>query len=290
MKKVAIALVLLLLAGSLTAATLVLKGGKRLEVKGFVQQGNIMLVTLADGRVQSYPLAAIDASATSEANPAPAAPPPAKPTGPQSPFAAAKAGPGEGAIVVTDSDVAHAAPRDAEETAGGEKAKEKGDAGPAKVELVSYQKKPLGEDQWELGVVVANVGGADAGGVVVTAHATDGSGNSVGSGSGSVPGKIEPGKEATVTIKMAAFGAANAFRFDISFQSIKVVPPAQTPGAEAAGGAQEGAAAAPAPSPTPRVTRVQAPPNMMAAPNQAGGNPNAQVPLTAPPTAPPEPK
>lgn len=291
MKKLALALVLLLLAGSLAASTLVLKGGKRLEVQGFVQQGNMMLVTLPDGRVQSYPLPAIDLAATSAANPAPADPAQVKPAGPQSPFAAAKSAPAdEGTLVVTDSDVAHAAPQSEEEAAAGGDGQAKGDVGPAKVELVSYQKKPVGENEWELAVVIENAGGADAGGVVVTAHATDDSGNSLGSGSGSVPGKIEPGKKATVTIKMASFGAANAFRFDISFQSIRVVPPPETSGATAAGSTQEGASAAPAPSPTPRVTRVQAPPNTISVPNQVSGNPNQQMPLTAPPTAAPEPK
>lgn len=285
-KKLIIALVLLLLAGAVTAATLVLKGGKRLDVQGFAQQGNLMVVTLANGKVQSYPLAAIDAAATREANPVAAAPAPAKPAGPQSPFAAAKAGQGEGTLVVTDSDVLHAAVSEGGEDAGTAGDKENVDKGPAKVELVSYQKRPVGENEWELGVVIENAGGADAGGVVVTAHATGTDGNSLGSGTGSVAGKLEPGKQATVTIKMPAFGAANAFRFDISYQSIKTVPPAQAPGAAGAA-AQGGEAATPAAQATPRVTRVQAPPNTMTAPNQAPMNPNAQAPLTVPPTPPP---
>ncbi|HPW56336.1 MAG TPA: hypothetical protein PLP31_11455 [Thermoanaerobaculaceae bacterium] len=291
MKKLALALVLLLLAGVLAASTLVLKGGQRLEVQGFVQQGNMMLVTLPDGRMQSYPLPAIDLAATSAANPPAAAPAPAKPGGPQSPFAAAKSTlSGESTLVVTDSDVAHAAPTAEEPAVAGEEGQTQGGEGPAKVELVSYQKKPVGEDEWELAVVVENVGGAEAGGVVVTAHATDGSGNSLGSGSGRVAGKIEPGKTATVTIKMASFGAANAFRFDISFQSISPVRSPETSGATAAASPQEGAPAAPAPSPTPRVIRVQAPPNTLAAPNQVSSNPYQQLPLTAPPTVAPEPK
>lgn len=288
MKKLALGLVSLLLAGSLTAATLVLKGGKRLDVKSFVQQGNLMVVTLPDGRAQSYPLAAIDAEATREANPAPVAPPATRPAGPQSPFAAAKAAPSAGgALVVTDADVGHAARGDEEAAAGEEKGKEKegADAGPARVEIVSYQKTAVDDDQWELSVVVSNLGGADAGGVTITAHPTDASGNSLGSGSGSLPGKLEPGKQATVTIKLGAASAATGFRFDINYQTIKAVPPAETP---TASGAQEGAPAVPAAaSQTPRVSRVQAPPNTMTAPNQVRGNPNAQLPLTAPPTAPP---
>ncbi|HPC82792.1 MAG TPA: FxLYD domain-containing protein [Thermoanaerobaculaceae bacterium] len=287
MKKVVIASVLLLVAGSVMAATLVLKGGKRLEVKSFVQQGNVMVVTLPDGRMQSYPMAAVDTAATSEANPAPSAQPAARPSGPRSPFAAAKAEPGEATLVVTDADVAHAAGRDdEEEAAGGEKEKAPAGAGAAKVEVVQFGKRDVSEGQWEVDVVVANVGDADAGGVSVTAHATDVSGNTLGSGSGSVQGKLEPGKQASLSIRMAALDGVASFRFDVSYQSIKPVPPPPTPGAEG-GAAPAGAASSPAASATPRVTRVQAPPNMIPSVNQAGGNPNAQLPLTAPPTAPP---
>lgn len=285
MKKLAFAVVLLLLAGSLTAATLVLKGGKHLDVKSFVQQGNLMLVTLADGRVQSYPLAAIDVGATTEANPpAPAPPTENRPAGPRSPFAAARSAPaGEGTLVVTDADVAHAMAAEAEEAAEGGQEEEKIEAGPARVEIVSYQKTPVGNGDWELGVVVSNLGGSDASGVTVTAQPTDAAGNSLGSGSGSLSGKLEPGKQATVTIKMSAAPAATGFRFDVSYQTITKVPSTPAPSAGESGGG-----ATPAASPTPRVTRVQAPPNTLGAPNTMSANPNAQLPLTAPPTAPPE--
>ncbi|MCU0292334.1 MAG: hypothetical protein MUF10_10170, partial [Thermoanaerobaculaceae bacterium] len=120
MRKLAIVLALVLVAGSLGAATLVLKGGKTLAVQGFSQQGNLVVVRLADGRVQSYPLTAVDMAATSAANPSAPAPEAAKDKGPSSPFAAAKAAEGAGVLVVTDKDVTHYYREDGEPGGAGE--------------------------------------------------------------------------------------------------------------------------------------------------------------------------
>ncbi len=57
--------VLLMVAGMVaaanaSAATVVLKGGKQLEVASLQRQGNYFVVKQASGRVESYPVAAVD--------------------------------------------------------------------------------------------------------------------------------------------------------------------------------------------------------------------------------------
>jgi hypothetical protein len=285
-RKLAIFLMSVVVAGSLSAATLVLKGGKTLAVQGFSQQGNLMVVQLADGRIQSYPLTAVDMTATSAANPAPPAPEVADDKGPRSPFAAARASEGTGALVVTDKDVNHffsdGTEGDAQaEEAGKEKAK--GDGSPAQVVPRSYSKKAVGEDQWELTVILVNQGGSPASGIGLTVRAIDAEGKDVGSATGSSPDKLDPGQQTTVVVAMPAIGVAKSFGFDASWQSITAVP-SPKPGEAATGGGGAKPAAPPAPVGTPKVTRYLAPPNTMLGPATAPGNPNAVTPLTAPPT------
>jgi hypothetical protein len=278
-------LVLVLMAGSLGAATLVLKGGKTLAVQGFSQQGNLLVVRLADGRLQSYPLTAVDMAATAAANPAAPAAEVEKAKGPTSPFAAAKATEGAGALVVTDRDVNHFFREGAEgdETGAGTGEKDQQAGGSARVVLLGYDKKVAGEGQWEVTTTLVNQGEAPASGVSVTVRAVDAEGKEVGSASGSASDQLAPGKQTTVVIKMAANVSAQEFRFDVGWQSIA---PVGTPRVVEAGKGEESGkpAAPPAPTPTPRITRYLAPPNTILAPVSAPGNPNMQVPLTAPPS------
>lgn len=286
MRKLAIVIALVLVAGSLGAATLVLKGGKTLAVQGFSQQGNLVVVHLADGRVQSYPLTAVDMAATSAANPSAPAPEAAKDKGPGSPFAAAKAPEGAGALVVTDKDVTHFYREDGEPAGTGEADKEKEKAGgAAKVVLQSYNKKVVEGGQWEVTTTLVNQGQSPASSINVTVHAVDTDGKEVGSASGTAAENLDPGKQTTVVVMMTPNATAQEFRFDVGWQSITPVP-SPAPGETAKGEAAARPAAPPAatPVPTPKVTRYQAPPNTMIPPLAAPGNPTAQVPLTAPPS------
>lgn len=284
MRKLAFTLVLILMAGSLSAATLVLKGGKTLAVQGFSQQGNLIIVQLADGRAQSYPLTAVDMTATSAANPAAPAPEAEKDKGPRSPFAEAKASEGTGALTVTDKDVSHRY-SDGDEAEDQDAGKDQGKGGgsPAQVVPKSYAKKSVGEGQWELTVILANIGGSPASGIGLTVRAVDAEGKDVGSAMGTSPDTIEGGQQTTVVVSMPAIGAAKTFGFDVSWQSITPTPSAK-PG-EA--GKEPAAPPAPSPAPTPKITRHQLPPNTMLSPTSATQNPNFQAPLTAPPSAPP---
>lgn len=289
MRKLAIVLALVLVAGSLGGATLVLKGGKTLAVQGFSQQGNLVIVRLADGRVQSYPLTAVDMAATSAANPSAATPEVAKDKGPRSPFAAAKAAEGTGALVVTDKDVTHFFREDGEPGAAGEAGKDKGKGGgAAKVVLQSYNKKVVEGGQWEVTTTLVNQGESPASGISVTVHAVDPDGKEVGSASGTATENLEPGKETTVVVTMTPNASAQEFRFDVGWQSLTPLA-SPTPGESAKGEAatQPAAPAAPTPVPTPKTIRYLTPPNTLIPPVAAPGNPTAQAPLTAPPSPPP---
>ncbi len=281
-------LVIVLVASSLGAASLVLKGGKILAVQSFSQQGNLVVVRLSDGRVQSYPLTAIDMPATAAANPSAPEPQAEKAKGPTSPFAAAKASEGAGALVVTDKDVNHFFREEASAGEAGEATGEKDKAaGAARVVLLSYDKKVVGEGQWEVTTTLVNQGGSPASSISVTARAVDPDGKEVGSASGSASDQLPPGQQTTVVIKMAANASAQEFRFDVGWQSIAPVgtpKPVEGPRGEEAARP----AAPPAPTPTPKTTRYLAPPNMIVAPASAPGDPNAQVPLTAPPSPAPD--
>lgn len=290
MRKLAIVLVLVLVAGWVGAATLVLKGGKTLAVQGFSQQGNLVVVHLADGRVQSYPLTAVDMAATSAANPSASAPEAEKDKGPSSPFAAAKAADGPGALVVTDKDVNHFFREDGEPGGTGDAEKDKDKVGgAARVVLQSYNKKVLEDGQWEVTTTLVNQGESPASGISVTVLAVDTDGKEVGSASGTAAENLEPGKQTTVVVTMAPNASAREFRFDVGWQSIIPVP-SPTPGETARGeaAAKPAVPPAPTPAPTPKVTKYLAPPNTFLGPASAPGNPNAQVPLTAPPSPAPD--
>lgn len=282
MKKLVFALVVVLLAGSAAAATLVLKGGKRLEAESFVQQGNLMRVTLANGRTVSYPMAAVDLAATAGANPVAEPAVEVKEEGLQSPFAAAKATEGSGSMKVTDSDVGRVFPGESDDEEGSKDDKEKpATEKGASVQVLSFDAKPAEEGQIDLAVVVANQGDADAGSVTIAATGFDKENQQVGAASGTVPGKLEPGKQATVPMKMSATASPARFQFRLQYQSLEELEPRK----EVEGGTETGAT--PPAEPTPRSIRFQAPPNTMLPPNQVNANPMAQVPLTAPPASPP---
>lgn len=282
MKKLIFALVMVLLAGSVTAATLVLKGGKQLAAESFVQQGNLMLVTLANGRTVSYPMAAVDLAATAEANPVAEPAVEVKKEGMQSPFAAAKAAEGHGSMKVTDQDVGRVVPgeSDDEEVSGEDKEKPAPDKG-ASVQVLSFDAKPAEEGQIDLSVLVGNQGDADAGSVTIAATGFDKENQQVGTATGTVPGKLEPGKQASIPMKMSASANPARFQFRLQYQSLEELEPRK----QVEGGPETGAA--PPAEPTPRPVRFQAPPNTVQPPNQVNANPMARVPLTAPPTNPP---
>jgi hypothetical protein len=106
----------LLVAGEAWAATVVLTGGKRIDVASYTVSGSYVTVQYANGRRESYPLSVVDLPATRDASGAkPSAAATPEPSGPHSPFLGARSSTGAGAVVVTDADVKHVEAPEAEE-------------------------------------------------------------------------------------------------------------------------------------------------------------------------------
>jgi hypothetical protein len=285
-KRLTMLVMAFMLAGEAWAATVVLTGGKRLDVASFNVSGNYVILQYANGRRESYPLSAVDLAATRQASgEKPAAPPAAEPGGPHSPFLGARSSPAEGALVVTDADVSHV------ETPEGEpEAKEKEAASEAggQVALLSYEKKRVSETEWEISATVVNQCKNTVQGVSAVMRVLDNQGKSVASGSGTLAGKLEPGKQGTITAKVAFEGEPMQVAFDLTWQEILQPPkPVGTP-APAPSSAQAPPAQAAAPGP-PGWTRPAGsspntlPANLMAAPRPNTVGSPGQVP-------PPEPK
>ncbi len=86
MRKVLAILAVFAVAAAVDGATVVLRGGKQVSVASFEQKGNLVMLTYANGRVESYPLAAVDMEGTRAANQTVEADPPATPSGPAQSF------------------------------------------------------------------------------------------------------------------------------------------------------------------------------------------------------------
>jgi hypothetical protein len=284
-----LAIGLLSVAVLVDAATVVLKGGRKVEVGSFEQRGNLIVLRHADGRVESYPLTAVDLDGTRQANQvtAPAAPV-TTPTGPHSPFFAARSTPGAAATSVTDADVQMLAPT----AAVGE-----GEATPtpdvlARIVLLSQQYRQRSDGQWDVVATVANQGGAPASAIVATIRLLDAAGQVIGSGSASLAAPLAPQQQGTLNAVLGASATPTQVAFDLQWQSIREVPATPAPAPTAAPARPPAGSAASAPPPTaPLYGRAvgsspnSVPSNPSAVP-RAGRYPNpGQVP--PPPTAPP---
>ncbi|MFI5166617.1 MAG: hypothetical protein ACHQQS_08365 [Thermoanaerobaculales bacterium] len=282
MKKIAIWLGALLAAADIMGATVVLQGGKRIEAASYSVSGSYLVVQYAGGRRVSYPLAAVDLKATKDANGQKAqAPAVAQETGPHSPFLAARSTAKPGGPVVTDADVKHIETPTPGEAAAKEGAVEGGDD--VQVVLVGYDKKKISDKEWEITARVANQGKVAASNVAATIRALDASGKALAIGSGSMAGRLEPGKEGAITARVSVDTEPVQIACQLSWQKIVPVPPASpSPG--------KAAAAAPAAA-TPKPTAVQPAWSIPkgASPNTLVANPMAPVPPGVAPQVPPPP-
>jgi hypothetical protein len=264
-----LAIGLLSAAVAADAATVVLKGGRKVEVASFEQRGNLVVLRHADGRVESYPLTAVDLDGTRQANQvaAPAAPA-ATPTGPHSPFFAARSTPGAAATTVTDADVQMLAPTPA---AGEGEATATPDV-LARVVLLSHQHRQRTDGQWDVVATVANQGGAQAASVVATIRFLDAAGQVVGSGSASLAGPLAPQQQGTLNAVLGASATPVQVAFDLQWQSIREVPATPTPARTPVAARPPAGPAAAAPPPTmPIYGRVEG-----SSPNSVPSNPNSQ--------------
>jgi hypothetical protein len=273
-KRLAMVALAILVVGEAYAATVVLTGGKRLDVAGYSVSGSYVVVQYPNGRRESYPLSAVNLEATRAASgeKAPAAGP-AEPSGPHSPFLGARSATGGGAVVVTDADVGHIEPPEGES----EEKKEEG-AGPgteSQVVLASYEKKRISDTEWEITATVANQGQIPVQGVTAAMRVLDAQGKPVATGSGTLPGRLEPGKQGTITARVAVEGEPMQVAVDLTWQEIRPAPKAvASPSSAPAAATPAPQAAAPqAPTPgTPGWTRPAGsspnslPANLMAVP------------------------
>jgi hypothetical protein len=280
-KRLLLIVVAVAVAFGAEAATVVLKGGKKLDVSSFKRQGNYLVVKLPDGRTESYPMAAVDLDATQAANetatghaPAPTAPP----SGPHSPFFGAQSNPGKPVVVVTDNDVQHVTAPDEAEPGAKPKAVQ-GATSEGEVVLVDYTRNKVDDGDWEVTATVVNKGGSPVTGVSGDVRLLDAKGASIGTGTATMAGTLAPGQQGSLTAKVAC--PVEPVQIGFSFRWTSVTPqptPAPSP-----------AAAAPAPAAKPpeaasRPPGYSVPPG--SSPNTLASNPMA-VPtnLTAPPTA-----
>ncbi len=227
MKRVTMLLATLVLAVGAQAATVVLTGGKRLNVSSYAVSGSYVTVHYANGRQEWYPLAAVDLAATMAARGQAAAPPPAaSDSGPHSPFLGARASTKPGGVVVTDADVKHI-----DTDAAGEETEKSDEEAPlgGQVVLVGYEKKPAGKGEWTITATVANQGKDAVQNVSALVRVLDATGKPVTTGSSSVLGKLDPGKQGTITAGVTMETEPAQVAVDLSWQEIK---PAPTPSAK----------------------------------------------------------
>ena len=284
MKRLLMLFAALVVAAEAHAATVVLSGGKRLEVASYTVNASYVTVQYANGRRESYPVTAVDLAATKAASGEKAPPPqPTADSGPHSPFLGAKSLGRNGTLVVTDADVKHI--EAADEEAEGEKKQEQVDSG-NQVVLVSYDKKATGKGQWAITATVANQGKTTVQGVSAVVRILDQTGKPVAGGAGTLAGKLEPGKQGTITAAVTMDGEPSQVAVDLSWQEIK---PAPTP--SAAKPQPAGTGAAPAPKASPAAPSTASPNNYapnattMVSPTTLG-----TAPQVAPAPSPAEPK
>lgn len=248
MRRVAMSVIVLLLAQFAAAATVVLKNGKRLEVATFEQQGSYLVVMFADGRAQSYPVSMVDMAATDEANgvvrPQPLSP--ATP-GPSSPFLSALARKGEALATIRDGDVAKVLSPDAEPS---EEPKQQRTQAPARVVVTGYNWKLVGENTWEVTVDLANQGEFAASNISVQVRGLDASGEETGRASGTLAGELAPGAKASTVVTLKGEEAVAQLAFEVRWQEIRLAAP---PREEVTPITAPGTAlAAPTPTPLPQ--------------------------------------
>jgi hypothetical protein len=223
-RRVVTVIAALVLAAEASAATVVLTSGKRLDVASYTVSGNYVILQYASGRKESYPLSTVDLAATRQASgekaPVPAAP---QPSGPHSPFLGAKSTGGTSAVAINDSDVSHVTT-----PVPGEEKKEAESAAP--VVLLGFDKKKVAEGQWDIIATVANQGANVVQGVTAQIRVLDSGGQTIASGSGSLSGGLAPGKQSTITARVAMEGEPVQVGVDLNWQEIRAVEkPVGTP-------------------------------------------------------------
>jgi len=286
-KKLLLVVAMLALSSAADAATVVLKGGKRLDVAGLQRQGNYVVVKYANGRVESYPVVAVDLDATRAANEVPgqaAAPAPAAPAGAHSPFFGAQSTPGKPVVVVTDDDVQHVVPPDDAEPTGVTKTAQRSST-EGMVTLIDYGKQKADDGTWEITANVINSGGAAVAGISGDVRLLDDKGATVGTGTATYAGTLGPTQQASMTTRVTCPVEPIQISFAFHWQTVTPQPTPEPAAAAPAEGRKPAASAAKAPAAgAAQPAGYTVPPG--SSPNTMPSNPMA-VPgnLTQPPTS-----
>ncbi|MGD1146420.1 MAG: FxLYD domain-containing protein [Thermoanaerobaculaceae bacterium] len=280
MKRLVMLLAALVVAAEAHAVTVVLAGGKRLEVASYTVNASYVTVQYANGKREAYPVTAVDLQATKAASGEKAPQPkPTPDSSPHSPFLGAKSSGKSGALVVTDADVQHIEAADEGDEA--EKKDEQPDLG-GQVVLVSYDKKMTAKGQWTITATVANQGKTTVQSVSAVVRILDQAGKPIAGGAGTLAGKLEPGKQGTISAAVTMEGEPSQVAVDLNWQEIKSVPTPSVPKTQPAGA---GAAPKTASTTPASISPNAAPTNVMSivSPTTLGTAPQV-------PPAPAEPK
>ena len=235
MRRAATIVAILALAVEARGATVVLAGGKKLDVAAYSVSGSYVTVRYATGREEWYPLAAVDLAATKAAAGQTTAPAPAADSGPHSPFLGARSSAKPGGVVVTDADVKHV-----DTEAPGAEAEKKKDEEPlgGQVVLIGYEKKAAGPGQWEITATVSNQGKTAVQNVSAVMRVLDAKGKPLTVGSSSALSKLDPGQQGTISARVALDTEPPQVAVDLSWQEIRpttkpTAPAAQKPAGQA---------------------------------------------------------
>lgn len=233
MAKVFVAVAVLLTTSFCWGAVVVLKGGKKLEVVSYEKKGNYLVAVQANGRRVTYPMSAVDVQATDRANAVSVEVlPPAPPQPPKSPFAEAVAKPGQAVTSITDADVQKVAPvaGAGEEEQAEEKPREEGG-----VVVLGWFSREAEEGQQEVVVQLANQHRVPVQDVMVSVRAMGPEGKALGTGSGTYPGRVQPGQEFTVPVRIPAPAVPDKVLFSVTWKQLSASPEAQPAAPEALG-------------------------------------------------------
>lgn len=227
MPKVFITVAFLLTTSFSWGAVVVLKGGKKLEVVSYEKKGNYLVAIQANGRRVMYPMSAVDVEATDRANAVSADfPPQKKPQAPKSPFAPAVAQPGEAVTSITDADVQKVAPAAGvgEEKQAAEEPREEGG-----VVVLGWFNREGEEGQQEVVVQLVNQNRVPVQDVMVSVRALGPEGKALGTGSGTYPGRVQPGQEFTVPVSIPVPVLPDKVLFSVTWKQLSAAPEAQAP-------------------------------------------------------------
>jgi hypothetical protein len=220
-KRLIAGVVFVLVAVSASAVTVVLKDGRRIQVASAEQRGNYLIVRHESGRVESYPLAAVDQEGTRRAAAAPAPTPAPTPAGPQSPFARAVSSGGEATATLTDEDLPRRVGSGFSEGPVDEDGEEEPKAPGARVEMLGYEYSKVGEEAWDITVTVTNRGVLPATGVGAVVRLLGDEGQSFGTGSGRMDGNLASGADGRIVARVQATEEPSQVSVSLQWQVVE---------------------------------------------------------------------